>query len=297
VEITEVARGIHRIESDLGERFMCQYLLVGPERVLLVDTGLAGTPREVLEPAFAQIGARPTNVLISHADLDHCGGDRAFRELNQAARIVCGAEDRRWIESNDAMLRENYLWHEAYGFPEPDEAGRRELLAQLGGDQPVDETLRGGERLRLGDDWEVEILHLPGHTYGHLGLWDARSRTAIAIDAVLYDGIYDRSGNKLIPPRIYTLDGYRATIEKLRALDALLLLTAHYPVVQGREVEAFLDVSRAWADRVEEIARDGVAEGVTGLWPLTERVNERLGPYPEFTTEIGALVRDVVERV
>jgi hypothetical protein len=35
---------------------------------------------------------------------------------------------------------------------------------------------------------------------------------------------------------------------------------------------------------------------VTGLWPLTERVNERLGPYPEFTTEIGALVRDVVER-
>jgi hypothetical protein len=25
----------------------------------------------------------------------------------------------RWIESNDAMLRENYAWHTRYGFPSP----------------------------------------------------------------------------------------------------------------------------------------------------------------------------------
>ena len=35
----EVARGIHRIEGDLGERYVCQYLLIGDERTLLVDTG------------------------------------------------------------------------------------------------------------------------------------------------------------------------------------------------------------------------------------------------------------------
>jgi hypothetical protein len=38
----EILPGIHRIQSDLGARFMCQYLLVGEERTLLVDTGLAG---------------------------------------------------------------------------------------------------------------------------------------------------------------------------------------------------------------------------------------------------------------
>jgi hypothetical protein len=39
----EVAAGIHRIESDLGPRFIAQYLVVGEERTVLVDTGLADT--------------------------------------------------------------------------------------------------------------------------------------------------------------------------------------------------------------------------------------------------------------
>ena len=41
----EILPGIHRIQSDLGVRFMCQYLLVGEDRTVLVDTGLAGTDR------------------------------------------------------------------------------------------------------------------------------------------------------------------------------------------------------------------------------------------------------------
>ena len=49
----EVATGVHRIESDLGPRFMAQYLLVGAERSVLVDTGLSTTPDEVLAPALS----------------------------------------------------------------------------------------------------------------------------------------------------------------------------------------------------------------------------------------------------
>src|ERR671921_1042154 len=52
----EILPGIHRIESDLGERFMCQYLLVGGESTVLVDTGLAGTPGEVIVPYLEGIG-------------------------------------------------------------------------------------------------------------------------------------------------------------------------------------------------------------------------------------------------
>src|SRR5919107_163434 len=52
----EILSGIHRIESGPGERFMCQYLLVGGERTVLVDTGLAGTPGEVIVPYLEGIG-------------------------------------------------------------------------------------------------------------------------------------------------------------------------------------------------------------------------------------------------
>jgi glyoxylase-like metal-dependent hydrolase (beta-lactamase superfamily II) len=293
----EIAPGIHRIESPLGVRFMAQYVLVGNARTLLFDTGMPDTPAGVLRPYLESVGlglGSVDDVLISHADLDHSGGNRALRDLHPGARFTCHERDRRWIESNDAMVAENYLWHEPYGFDEPDEAGRAALKASCGGDAPIDIGLRGGETIRLGDDWRVEILHLPGHTLGHLGIWDQRSRAAIVIDAVLEHGIYARDGSLLIPPRVYDLTAYRATIRRLRALEPDLLLTAHYAVMDRTAAREFLDRSLAFTDEVEAAVREELAAGTTGLWPLTQRIDERLGPYPEFSNELGALVRSAV---
>ena len=60
--VMEVAPGIHRIEGDLGERYVCQYLLVGEERTLLVDTGLRDMPEQVIAPYLADLAGRsPTS--------------------------------------------------------------------------------------------------------------------------------------------------------------------------------------------------------------------------------------------
>src|SRR5947209_10418954 len=287
----EVAPGIHRIESDLGPRFVAQYLLVGTDRTLLIDTGLAGTPDEVLIPALERAGAEPDLIVISHADLDHCGGNRRMRERYPGALLACPELDRRWIESNEAMLAENYQWHQPYGLEQPDEADRQAMLADLGGDVPVDLGLRGGETLRLGPDRRLEVLHLPGHTPGHLGVWDPATGTAIVIDAALCDGIYDRMGNKLIPPRYYDVAAYRHTIRRIAALEPELLLTAHYQPMGRAEAQAFCERSTTYVDAVEAIVSGQRAAGEIRLKELTDRVDERLGPFPEFATEIAAGVR------
>ena len=291
MKLDEVAPGIHRIESDLGSRFVAQYLLVGEQRVVLVDTGLASTPDEALLPALAQIGAVPDLIVISHADLDHCGGNRRMRECYPRAVFASHELDRRWIESNAAMLAENYLWHEAYGLDEPDDQGRREMLAQLGGDAPIDLGLRGGETIRLEPARRLEVLHLPGHSPGHIGLWDRQHRVVIIIDAVLYDGIYDRAGTKLIPPRYYDAAAYRETIRRVRALEPELLLTAHYDPMSRAAAIEFCERSLGHVDAVEAIVRAGHGAGEVGLRELTDRVNAELGPFPEFATEIAAGVR------
>jgi glyoxylase-like metal-dependent hydrolase (beta-lactamase superfamily II) len=187
----EVVPGIHRIEGDLGERYVCQYLLVGEERALLVDTGLRDMPAEVIAPYVTTLDRSLDDiddVLISHADVDHCGGNRALRAAAPRARLLCGEADRAWIESNEAMMAGNYCWYEEHGFgPTPDDIAF--LERELGGDAPIDVGLRGGETLHLGPSWQVEVLALPGHTPGHLGLWDPRSEAAIIIDAALKDGV------------------------------------------------------------------------------------------------------------
>jgi glyoxylase-like metal-dependent hydrolase (beta-lactamase superfamily II) len=289
----EVAPGIHRIEGDLGERYVCQYLLVGESWTLLVDTGLRDMPTEVIAPYLAGLGrsiADVDDVLISHADVDHCGGNRALRALAPRARFLCGEADRPWIESNAAMLAGNYRWYEAYGFgPAADDVAFIER--ELGGDAPVDVGLRGGETLRLGPSWRVEVLALPGHTPGHLGLWDPRSGAAVVVDAVLSDGVYDRAGNRLIPPRYYSAADYQATIRRLRALDPELLLTAHYPVMERDAARAFLDRSLEFVRAVRDAVGAGVRAGTTDLWPLTQAVDAAVGPFPAFTHELAASVR------
>jgi glyoxylase-like metal-dependent hydrolase (beta-lactamase superfamily II) len=289
----EVAAGIHRIEGDLGERYVCQYLLLGDERLLLVDTGLRDMPQQVIAPHLAGLGrslADLDQVLISHADVDHCGGDRALRAAAPLAQMLSGEADRPWIESNAAMLAGNYRWYEPYGFgPAPEDITF--LKRELGGDAPVDVGLRGGETLRLGRTWRVEVLALPGHTAGHLGLWDPRSGAAIVLDAALADGVCDRAGRRMIPPRYYSAGGYEATLRRLRALDPELLLTAHYPVMEREGARVFLDRSLAFVAAVRGAVRDGVRAGVTDLAPLTRRVDEAVGPFPAFAHELAASVR------
>jgi glyoxylase-like metal-dependent hydrolase (beta-lactamase superfamily II) len=286
----EVVTGIHRIEGDLGERYVCQYLLVGEERTLLVDTGLRDMPTEVIAPYVATLERSLEDiddVLISHADVDHCGGNRALRAAAPRARLLCGEADRAWIESNEAMMVENYRWYESYGFG-PSAEDIAFLERELGGDAPIDVGLRGGETLRLGSSRRVEVLSLPGHTPGHLGLWDPQTQTAIVIDAVLGDGIYDRAGNRLIPPRYYSAVDYEATIRRLQALDPALLLTAHYPVMERDAAREFLDRTLAFVHAMRDAVRTAQT---TELWPLTQEVDAAVGPFPSFTHELAASVR------
>ncbi len=289
----EVLPGIHRIESDLGARFMCQYLLVGEDRTLLVDTGLADTPEEVIIPYMGEIGLRLEDVdevLISHADVDHCGGNRTLKERHPSLCFSCGEADRPYVESNEVMLAELYSWSEPYGFG-PDDQSKGWIRRELGGDSPVDAGLRGGETMRLGPDRRIEILHLPGHTPGHLGIWDPKNGTAIIIDAALETGIYDREGNRLIPPRYFDAAQYQSTIRKLRAQRPQHLLTAHYPPMRSEEALDFLDRSLDFTERLHGLVSEGLSSGTTDLWELTKRTDARLGPYPESMHELGAGVR------
>ena len=293
--VQEVAPGIYRIESILGPRPFAQYLL-REERSLLVDTGIATTPDEVILPSFQELGLDPADlnyVLISHADVDHFGGNATVRAAAPRAIFCAHLADCDWIGDRERILRERYGWYAAHG-PDADyDTDTKDWLRNaLGPDVPVDLHLVGGEVFRLGPRLSVEVLHLPGHSLGHIGLWDPSSRSAIITDATLGAGLLNNEGEVIHPPPYMLLEEYEATVRRLQRLAPERLLTAHYAVMEGAEANRFLDESLAFVARARSAIEAAIEESdeVTMSGLLTT-LNPILGPFTSMANELGGPIR------
>ena len=185
--MSEVAPGIHRIEEDLGPRFMAQYLLTGSERTLLVDTGLSQTLDEAIAPYLESIGLGVEAIdelFISHADVDHIGSNRALRERSPRTRI-CAASS---TAAGSSRTRRSWPRTTAGSSPTASRSATRcsrSSRASSAATRRSTSAWAAARRSGSGAASAGRCSRCPGHTLGHIGLWHAGERTAIIIDAVL----------------------------------------------------------------------------------------------------------------
>lgn len=281
--------GLHRIQAPLGERFVALYLLEGPDGALLFDTGVTESVRGTLLPYLASIGfdlMRLRWVISSHCDFDHTGGNAALLEAAPHVELLAGELDVPLASDLEVLIRRRYgEFRDSDGFDDPPE-----LTASIRRDAavaPIDRGLAGGETFDLGDR-VIRVLHTPGHSDGHLALWDAANSALIIGDATLGETVLTADGVPAFPPTYRDVDPYLASIEAFRALDADLLLTAHYPVYEGPAVAAFLDESAAYTERLDA-AVDGVLravgpEGLTSL-EIIHRIAADVGAWSPAAAE------------
>lgn len=279
----EVAPGIHRIESPLGERIVCCYLLAGRDRALLVDTAVAPALRELVLPAVERVAGRGRriDVLVTHADFDHMGGNGALRALRPATTFACHAADAPLVADVGRMCRERYDELAAdHGIAEPEE----ELVAIAAQAQaaPLDRFVHDGERIELGDGWAVEVLHVPGHSPGHVALFDPRSGTAIIGDAVMAEALPAADGRPAFPPTYRDVEPTLATVARLEALRPDRLLTGHYPVMDAAGARDFLARTRAFVERLDGELRAALPRAAAPITTraLVELLHPRAGAWP-----------------
>jgi glyoxylase-like metal-dependent hydrolase (beta-lactamase superfamily II) len=162
----------------------------------------------------------------------------------------------------------------------------------MGPDMPIDVQLHGGEKIRLGPSLTVEVLNLPGHTPGHVGLWDPASRTAIVIDSVMARGLLDMEGTVIHPPPYFDVADYLGAARTLQALRPARLLTAHYDVMEGEEVDRFLAETVAFVEDAARVVERGLAE--SGELTLPEALalgDAELGPFTSMANELAGTMR------
>ena len=243
----EIRPGLHRIPAPLGERFVALYLLVGPDGALLVDTGIRESITETLLPYLDQHGIERTTVrwaLNTHCDFDHTGGNGALKAAIPGVELLVHELDRELTEDVQRLIDVRYgEFREADGFDDPPETTA--YLRSVSDLVPVDRVVHGGEELDLGNR-RIRILHVPGHSPGHLAVHDPRNRAVLIGDATLGATVPTADGRPAFPPTYRDVDPYLDSIELFRSLEPELLLTAHYPVYEGAAVAKFLEESEAY---------------------------------------------------
>jgi glyoxylase-like metal-dependent hydrolase (beta-lactamase superfamily II) len=278
----EIAPGIELIVGSVVSRPLQLYLLRGPDRNVLLDTGCAPDPERFIFSSLGSLGLAPEDISMvvnTHPDVDHCGGNAQLKRASPNVLLTCGEADRELIENPQVLYQHRYQSYlQAHGIRLEDGAGA--WLREMGGAPArVDFTWRGGETLRLGPDWTVQILRTPGHSQGHLSVFDPRSGTLLMGDAVQGGLALDMDGRRTVYPTYINVVEYLETISLFRSLQPKTLCGCHWPIARGAAVCQFLDESEEFVDEVDRIVSDELSlrpDGIT-MRELIEVSADRLG--------------------
>ncbi len=196
-------------------------VLVAGRKPLLVDTGF-GSDVEETERLLRTVGQSPERlsmIVNTHYHSDHVGGNHTLQQ-RYALPIAAHYWEARMINARDA-----------------------EACSAVWLDQPVesyhvDQELSEGDEISAGDAL-FQVLHTPGHTLGHIALYEPREQVMICGDAVHAN---DVSWINPFREGAGALQRTMSTLDRIARLPLHRMFSGHGPAIESPL--ASIDVAR-----------------------------------------------------
>ena len=244
----EIVRDVYQIRLPLlfvPLEYINVYVVRGVEGAILIDTGW-NTPEafSALEDGLKGHGIAWKDIrqiVITHIHPDHYGLAKKVREYSGAAvamhRIEAGLVDPRYVNFGK-LLRE--MGRELYnnGVPSTELPGLEE--ASLWMNEFVmpllpDVELDNGDMISNGS-FEFEVIWTPGHSPGHICLYEQRRKLLFAGDHLLFEitpnvSFHPQSGDN-------PLGDYINSLKTVEGLKANLVFPGHGPVFNSLKTRA-----------------------------------------------------------
>lgn len=215
--VRELEPGIFRI----GNSMVFMDLIVGAHHALLFDTGYGFGDLKAL---VRSITDKPLYVVNSHGHVDHACGNEQFggafiHELDLQLAAEHNGQQMRMAELETAQVPLDF---------------DLKVYLQLGTGELT--SVGEGHRFDLGG-LTLEVVHLPGHTAGSIGLWCPEKKLFWVGDAI-------NCFVWLFLPEAQPLDVYIATLHKAAKLPFTHMLQSHEPdPVPKRRLWDYLDLA------------------------------------------------------
>ena len=210
--------------------------VAGRDYDLVIDTGMG---LDSLKQWIIQYTQRPVKAIVTHSHFDHSGCLHEFDE-----RLGHRAE----ADILASPINEKTLFTGAWtriGIIDP--AQHPDFSPELYQvtAAPLTGYLDEGDIVDLGDT-VYQILHLPGHSPGSIGLYEVKSRTLFSGDA-LYDG-------ELLDS-LYHSDKsiYLQTLERIESLGADVFHGGHYPSFGKARMQQLINSYRQGNNSLEDV--------------------------------------------
>jgi len=219
--LQEIGQGVYRVPA----RRANTYLVEAPNGLVLVDTGLPGSEKRILD-AVSKIGRKSDEIkliLLTHRHLDHIGSS-AFLKKETNATLVSHQFEKPYVAGTLVIITPR-AWS-LYG-----RIARRTLAVgasivkflRLVKYQPthVDEV-SDEETVLDSVGLDGSVVWTPGHTKGSLSLFLNQSRVAIIGD------LLSSKHGKLVEPMFMENPGQtRASVQRIVDLHPVVLCPGH----------------------------------------------------------------------
>lgn len=198
----------------------------GRDRDLMIDTGMGIAS---LRTAARHLLDKKVTAVATHTHNDHVGGHHEFDHTLvhrlEADHLAAPPEPGTLLAA--VMGEEEIRTYARYGYPIEGDlitalpSADYDMASYYLRPAKVTEIVEEGDVIDLGDR-HFEVLHLPGHSPGSIGLWEAETGTLFSGDAI-YDGpLLDEIGGAHIPT-------YIRTMKRLRDLPVRIVHAGHDP--------------------------------------------------------------------
>jgi glyoxylase-like metal-dependent hydrolase (beta-lactamase superfamily II) len=237
--IEKVIDGVHWIrgqDSFLPDSHVYVIGLPDLKDYSLVDCGLMDKGGYKVDQ-LDKIGVSPNDVkriIMTHTHLDHIGCLPEILEAIPHAEIWVHRVEANPLEAGESSI--------VYG----NKMFESMLKAQFSMPEDlfkvnVDRKLEGGEDLSLGGI-DFKVLHIPGHSAGHIGLFNEEHRMFLSGDTIYADGAIGRYDLESADP-----SALKDSLEMIAGLGVDILLPCHNRIVTGGAEEMVRMTVKQWA--------------------------------------------------